>query len=269
MADVVLIVLRRAETVPALLQAGQRMATLMGGARLNVLAVRAPIQITGLAVEALIAEADSVVSDRAQEQQRVAALRTAVDRWAAETGSDAHWTEAEGSATAIIGERGSRADLIVSGQPSEDDRLARQAFSAALFATDRPVLLVPPESAALFGRRIAIAWRDEKRAINAVIPALRCLGTAEQVHVLMGVRDNTLAPSMPKVLMEHGIAAQLHAVAIGSEPFGKTLLDTARQLSADMLVMGAYAHSPLRELILGGVTRYVIDRADLPVLMRH
>jgi Flp pilus assembly protein TadB len=74
MADVVLIVLRGAETVRAVLQAGQRMATLMGGARLNVLAVRAPIQITGLAVEALIAEADSVVSDRAQEQQRVAAI---------------------------------------------------------------------------------------------------------------------------------------------------------------------------------------------------
>jgi nucleotide-binding universal stress UspA family protein len=269
MADVVLIVLMRPEAVPTLLQAGQRMATLMRGARLNVLAIREPIQVTGLAAEALIAEADSVVRDRAQEEQRVAALRAAFDRWAGETSSDVHWIEAEGSATAIIGERGSRADLIVSGPPSEDDRLARQAFSAAPFGTDRPVLLVPFESGALFGRRVAIAWRDEKRAISAVIPALRSLGNAEQVHVLMGVRDKASEPSMPKVLAEHGITAQLHAVPIGSEPFGKTLLDTARQLSADMLVMGAYAHSPLRELILGGVTRYVLDHADLPVLMRH
>ena len=269
MADVVLIVLRRPETAPALLQAGQTMTTLMEGARLNVLAVREPIQVTGLAAEVLIEEAVSVIRAKTQEQQRVAALRASFERWAGETGTDAHWIEVEGSASAIIGERGSRADLIVSGQPLEDDRLARQAFSAALFGTDRPVLLVPPGGAASFGRSVAIAWRDEKRAVRAVIPALRCLTNAEQVHVLMGVRDKTAAPNMPKVLVEHGIAAQLHAVPIGSEPFGKTLLDAVHQLSADMLVMGAYAHSPLRELILGGVTRYVLDHADLPVLMRH
>jgi nucleotide-binding universal stress UspA family protein len=56
---------------------------------------------------------------------------------------------------------------------------------------------------------------------------------------------------------------------IGSEPFGKTLLDKVHRLSADLLVMGAYAHSPLRELILGGVTRYILAHADIPVLMRH
>jgi nucleotide-binding universal stress UspA family protein len=52
-------------------------------------------------------------------------------------------------------------------------------------------------------------------------------------------------------------------------PFGKTLLDTAHRLSVDLLVMGAYAHSPLRELILGGVTNYMLAHADVPVLMRH
>jgi nucleotide-binding universal stress UspA family protein len=269
MADVVLVVLRRPEMVATLLQAGQRMASLMDGARLQVLAVGDRIQISGLAAEALIEEANSVVRARAQEQERVAALRAAFETWAGETGKEARWIEEEGSALTIIGERGSRADLIVSGQPLEDDRLARQSFSAALFGTDRPVLLVPPGTNASFGHRVAIAWRDEKRAINAVIPALRCLSNAEQVHVLMGVRGGASAPGMPKVLLEHGIAAQLHTVPIGSEPFGKTLLDTVHQLSADMLVMGAYAHSPLRELILGGVTRYVLDHADLPVLMRH
>jgi nucleotide-binding universal stress UspA family protein len=268
-ADVVLVVLRRPDMARALLQAANRITTLMDGARLNVLAVRDPLQVTGLAAEALIEEAESVVRGKAQEQQRIVALRTTFECWAGEITSDAHWIEEEGSAPAIIGERGSRVDLIVAGQPLEDDRPARQTFSAALFGTDRPVLLVPPGSTAVFGQHVAIAWRDEKRAARAVIPALRCLANAEQVHVLMGVRNGAPAPSMPTILLEHGIAAQLRAVPIGSEPFGKTLLDTAHQLSADMLVMGAYAHSPLRELILGGVTRYVLDHADLPVLMRH
>jgi nucleotide-binding universal stress UspA family protein len=74
---------------------------------------------------------------------------------------------------------------------------------------------------------------------------------------------------MPRVLLEHGISAQLHVLPIGSEPFGRTLLDAVHRLPADLLVMGAYAHSPLRELILGGVTQYMLDHADLPVLMRH
>ena len=56
---------------------------------------------------------------------------------------------------------------------------------------------------------------------------------------------------------------------IGCGPFGQTLLDEAHRVAADLLVMGAYAHSPLRELLLGGVTRYMLTHADLPILMRH
>jgi nucleotide-binding universal stress UspA family protein len=70
-------------------------------------------------------------------------------------------------------------------------------------------------------------------------------------------------------LVEHGIEAELQIIPIGEEPFGGTLLARAHAVGADMLVTGAYAHSPLRELILGGVTRYLIAHADLPVLMRH
>lgn len=269
MTDVVLVVLRRPEMADTLLHAALRIANLMGDARLSVLAVREPIEVSALAAEALMEEAESVVRARQREQQRVSALRSTYDKWMDKSDTAARWVEAEGSAPAIIGERGSRADLIVAGQPLEDDRLARQVFSAALFGTDRPVLLVPAGSTAAFGRRVAIAWRDERCAVNAVIPALRCLAGAEQVHVLMGVSDRASAPGMPRVLQEHGISAELHVLPIGSEPFGQTLLKKAHELGADMLVMGAYAHSPLRELILGGVTRYMLEQADLPVLMRH
>jgi nucleotide-binding universal stress UspA family protein len=269
MADVILVVLRRPEMAETLMRGAQRMAILMGGARLNVLAIREPIEISALAAEALIEEAGSIVRARQQEQRRIIALRSAFDSWLETSVVDACWAEATGNGLAILGERGSRADLIVAGQPLEDDRLARQAFSAALFGTDRPVLLVPPNSAVTFGRCVAIAWRDEKRAISAVLPALRWLAGAEQVHVLVGVRDRSRGLSIPPVLLEHEIPAELHVLPIGSEPFGQTLLDAAHRLSADMLVMGAYAHSPLRELILGGVTRYILDHANLPVLMRH
>jgi nucleotide-binding universal stress UspA family protein len=134
--------------------------------------------------------------------------------------------------------------------------------------------MVPPEPAmteggAAFGRSMAIAWRDEKPALRAVLPALRWFTRAERVHVLIGVRDTAERPGVPSVLLEHGLTVSLHVLALRPGPFGQTILDKAHALSADLLVMGAYAHSPLREMILGGVTRHMIAHADLPVLMRH
>ena len=77
-------------------------------------------------------------------------------------------------------------------------------------------------------------------------------------------------PRLPDILDEHGIAAKLHVLPItGQQAFGETLLRTAHQLGADMLVMGAFARHPVRSLILGGVTRHMLAHADLPVLMRH
>ena len=82
------------------------------------------------------------------------------------------------------------------------------------------------------------------------------------------------APASPKppfqrCFREHGIRAQAHAVPDHDGPVGAQLLKLAHELGADLLVMGAYAHGEWREALLGGVTRYVLDHAGLPVLMRH
>jgi len=202
----------------------------------------------------------------------MAALKAAFERWSGEAGAPAaiaHWIEAEGSAAAIVAERGSRADIIVAAAPAEQDHLVRSAFRAALFGTGRPILMMPPNVPAMFGRCVAIAWRDDKQTARAVLPALRCLESADEVHVITGMRDRVERPVMPRILVEHGIRAELHVLPLGSGPFGQALLDQAHAVGADLLVMGAYAHSPLRELILGGVTRYMLTHADLPILMRH
>jgi nucleotide-binding universal stress UspA family protein len=277
MSDVCLVVLVRPDAAPALLDAARRLTDLMDCACINVLAVRESNAVPPLSAEVVIDEADAYLIERARERERIAALKTVFDKWVAEAGPLAaitHWAEAEGSAAAIVGERGSRTDLIVAGAPAEDDAVSRQAFRAALFGTDRPVLMVPvlmsPRNApATFGRCVAIAWRDDKQTARAVLPALRCLQTAERVHVITGMRDRVERPLMPRILVEHGIQAELHVLPIGSGPFGQALLDEAHTVGADLLVMGAYAHSPLRELLLGGVTRYMLTHADLPILMRH
>ena len=271
MSDVILVVLGHAEAARELLHAAAEFKRLLGGAHINALAVKEPVHISALQAEVLVMEGDALVARMDKEHERVAALETIYGQWLAEAGDIAQhtrWIEAEGNAAAVVGERGSRADVIVAGQPGDRGRRIRQLFRAALFGTDRPVLMVPAGWHGTLGSCVAIAWRDDRPAARAVIPALRWLAAAERVHVLAGTRHGA-RPEMPKVLVEHGIRAELHALAIGSGPFGQTLLDTAHEIGADLLVMGAYTHSPLRELILGGVTQYMLDHADLPVLMRH
>ena len=167
--------------------------------------------------------------------------------------------------------RGCRADFIVAAQPAlDDDKAARHAFRAALFKTERPLLMLPSsQPAGMFGRNVAIAWRDDPRTLKAVVPAMRLLSEATEVHLLAGARAGSPTPTIPPVLVEHNVPAMLHVLAIGSGPFGELLLSRARELGADLLIMGAQGHTRLREMLLGGVTSYVVAHAELPVLMRH
>jgi nucleotide-binding universal stress UspA family protein len=268
MTDVILAVLARRETAHAVLDAATCLGALAGRANIIVLAVHAPVSV-GPFAEALMAETGDVEGER----RRIAMLKSAFDAWAdgaRQGGNAVQWVEQEGTASDIVEERGRRADTIVIARPlADDDAATGHAFWAALFHTERPVLVVPKGRSAAFGRRVAIAWRDDARTAKAIIPALRLLGSAEQVFLLAGVRKGVTAPGIPAVLPDHGIEAELRVLPIRAEVFGKLLLAMLHELGADMLVMGAYAHTPLREMIFGGVTRYMCEHADVPVLMRH
>jgi nucleotide-binding universal stress UspA family protein len=272
-ADVILAVLARRETAHGVLDAAQCLAGLGGRASIIVLAIDTPPPANPLAAEALMAEVGDVAASRRRDRRRIASLKTTFDAWASEArqaGFTVQWAEVEGAEGAVVEERGRRADFIVISRPMpDDDGPTRYEFQAALFRTERPVLVVPEGNSVRFGRRVAIAWRDDSRTAKAMIPALRVLGGAERVHLLAGVRKGVAAPGIPAVLQDHGISASLHILPIAEGPFGKALLEKLHELGADMLVMGAYAHNPLREMIFGGVTRYMCDHADVPVLMRH
>jgi len=273
MAEVVLVALHRLETAAEMLDAAECLAHLIGGARITALAVREPVHVSALGAESLTYEADALLAAKDREHRRMAVLKQAFERWVADRPSSTiavRWVEVEGNAATIMEERGNRADIVVISRPQEEDGASmRQAVRAALFATERPVLMLPPDPPVRFGRCVAIAWKDDPRMLKALIPALRLLARAEQVHVVIGVREGAARPVVPLVFREHDIRADLHVLPIGSGSFGEMLLEKVHQLGADLLVMGAYAHSPVREAILGGVTRYMLDHADLPVLMRH
>jgi nucleotide-binding universal stress UspA family protein len=254
------------------LAAAACLAALAGGAHINVLAARVPPLSTIMPTEEVMTRGKEARL-RAQERARAASLKAIYDAWNASArrpDGATEWFECEVVANALIAEWGRRADAIVVERPDRHARgMTSQALSAALFETDRPVLVVPSALTTTFGRRIAIAWRDDPHATRAVLSALRYASQATSVHLLAGMRPDSAKPAIPEILVEHGVSADLHIIPIGNEPVGGMLLARAHEVGADMLVMGAYAHSPLRERILGGVTRYLIAHADLPVLMRH
>ena len=274
MPGVILAVVESPGAVVPVLAGAQLLAELTGTARVNVLAIRVPPIATIMPTEEVLTpERESRI--RAVEQARVAALRQAYDAWAAaarKAGLEPEWFDIEARADEAVKEWGGRADFIVLKRPwHHDPEPERQALHAALFDTDRPVLVIPPEGPPrTFGRRVAIAWRDDNRTVRSVLAALRWLGRAERIHVLAGAQEGAPAPRLPDILVEHRVEADLHVLPVtGQRVFGEVLLAKAHELGADLLVMGAFVHHPARTLLLGGVTRYMLSHADLPVFMRH
>ncbi len=276
MSSVILAVLDHPSASGGLLAAAACLADIVGGARINALLVRTPPEATIVASEEVLTLRREIAV-RALEASRSAATRTVFQAWAAtapQVGAAARWIEVEGMVEDVVREWGRRADWIVIERPAHRDYgTSWHGVRAALFTTDRPVLVLPSSAGPSFGRRVAIAWRDDRRedehTTKAVLAALRCLASAERVHLLAGRREGAGQPAIPAILVEHEIAAELHVLPIGSGAFGAALLAEAHKLGADMLVMGAYVHHPLRGWLLGGVTRYMLAHADLPVLMRH
>src|ERR1035437_4486840 len=147
MTDVILAVLGRRETARGVLDAAQCLAALAGRASIMVLAVDPPPPANPLAAEALMAEVGDVAASRNRDRGRIASLKTIFDASASgarRTGVTVRWNEVEGAEGVVVEERGRRADFVVIARPTpDDDAPTRRESPAALFHTERPVLVVP------------------------------------------------------------------------------------------------------------------------------
>lgn len=184
------------------------------------------------------------------------------------------WREEIGREDQLVALRGRRTDLVVVGRPAEAmDQSAFMTLHAAIFETARPVLLTPSEKPETIGRNIAIAWNGSMQAARAVSSALPLLTEADKVYLAafdterseMRFRGHELGEH----LSWHGIETlRVEPIAKGQD-VGAALLETCAAHDIDLLVMGAYTHSRLMQIVFGGVTRHVIDNAKIPVLMSH
>lgn len=207
----------------------------------------------------------------AREQVALADAPTAEAR----AGVSAQWHVERGDDARMIASSGMTSDLIVAGRGAEHDITNRGVLEATLLESGRPLLipgLIPgaPESPAVVGGTVAIAWKPTPQCARAVAAAQPFLARARDVVVLAvaegeGAGD---ADRLVRNLAWHGLRVRAELLHPGDQEPVETLL-AAAGAKAGLLVMGGYGHSRLREWVFGGFTQRVLTHAPLPVLMAH
>jgi len=166
------------------------------------------------------------------------------------------------------------ADLVVISRPERTGQMSDPPGLAEslVLSSGRPIILFPPRGTASRVRRILIGWNATREAIRAVADAVPVLARADAVEVLIVDYQRQRArhgqePGAEIARRLAALGAQVEVQRLSSGDVGHLLLSQAVAFRADLLVIGAYGHSTLRERLFGGVTRTVLYQAGLPVLM--
>lgn len=235
--------------------------------------------LSGAMIEEMMAATEKESGERAQ------LLRALFDRAVAahqvslaEPTADQHiptasFAAAVGREEDVVAQQARLADLTVIAHPEAGgDAASADALHAVLFDSGRPVLLAPGTPPAIIGQRICVAWNGTAESASAVTAALPWLQQAEAVRILSSEGYQRRGPSAEELasyLALHGITADLGTIRPVGGVVGAGILAVAEEFGADLVTMGAYSHSRLRQLILGGVTRHVLEHARLPILMNR
>lgn len=155
--------------------------------------------------------------------------------------------------------------------------LENQTVDGALFESGRPLLLMPqPDVPKPRFRRVLVAWNAKREVARALADAMPFLLKSEEVCLMVidpevGLQDHGEEPGadMAPILTRHGLNVSVKAIASEGRFVSDVILTEADQFGADLVIMGAYGHSRLRENILGGTTREMLENSPLPVFLSH
>ena len=169
------------------------------------------------------------------------------------------------------------ADLVICAKSSDDSPDPWSEFpETAVLQSGRPVLLLPPGSKPQFGSHVVIAWNNTRESTRAVFDSLDLLRSAISVQAVTLVEDEDERPfavaagaRLIAALSRHGIPAKSEVSFAGNKSAGEILLSRLTDEGCDLLIMGGYSRSPLREMIFGGVSRVVLRETWVPTLVSH
>lgn len=183
-----------------------------------------------------------------------------------------------GTVNLLVGSRSRFADLVVLGKPYDKgkDNAEAAILEAVLFSGGVPVLLLPEGTKVpVKPKRAVVAWNDSAEALEAIRAALPLLQAAELVSIVIidppkhAIDRSDPGGLLTQMLSRHGVRCEITVLAGTMPRTSDTLQRHISEIGADLLVMGAYGHSRLREALLGGATRNILEDATLPVIMKH
>ena len=211
-----------------------------------------------------------------EAQQDAETIRANMEGAANAAGLPFEWRSVEGFAEDIVPVHARYADLCILGQDdpdASDPSAGRSLAIVTVMHAGRPVLVVPyVGSFESLGTNIMVGWNGSREAARAVQDALPLLKRARQVSVLSinpETRDHIAGADIAAALARHGVNTEAERTVSGDVAVGELLLSEASDLGADMIVVGGYGRSRLRELILGGVSQTLMEAMTVPVFMSH
>jgi nucleotide-binding universal stress UspA family protein len=179
-----------------------------------------------------------------------------------------------GALSELVAVRARFADLVVLPRPYGEGRGPEDeaVVEAAMFDGRAPVVVLPDplRDIGIRGRRVVVAWNESGEAMAAVRAALPMLQGADLVSVTV-VDPPNWGPEpgvdLTQMLVRHGVKAEVAVLARTAPRISDVLMRHVRDINADVLVIGAYGHSRLREAILGGATRDLLAEAEVPLFL--
>lgn len=185
----------------------------------------------------------------------------------------ATWDETVGELETVLALAGRVTDITILDKPESEIQFTERAFDTAVFSSGRPVLVLPERTPEDLLCHVVIAWNGSLEAARIIGQSIDLLHQAERVSIIQV--DSNHEPEVGNAglrdyLRWHGIVTRpLPIVVSDAGSLGQAILTEASRNDATLLVMGAYTHSRIRQFLLGGVTRHVLDHAAIPVLMAH
>jgi nucleotide-binding universal stress UspA family protein len=218
----------------------------------------------------------------AQERENEQATRSALNQFntaCARAGVSAEpltLTASYGGVGEQFGRIARRFDVAIVGQAEPETSAVEEIIAeSALFESGRPVIVVPYIQKAPFKLdNVMVCWDGSRSAARAIADAMPLLAKSGRVEVVIvtnerGKQDEIEGADIGAHLARHGLDVEIKRTALGDIDVADVLLSHAADSGSDLIVMGGYGHSRLREFVLGGVTRSILRSMTAPVLMAH
>lgn len=271
----ILVALRTSEEAGRLIET----AAAFGGEKCHIIVAHSESEPPIYASPDGIAAAEYYARVAEDSKKRLGQVRKAAAAASRKFGIESEWRASISPANDELGialTSAYSADLVIAGQGDPQHGVLSHS-ERLLFETGRPVLFVPfGAKAAKPPQTVLVAWKESRESARALFEALPLLKKAKTVEVILvdppagRVAETANAgDGIAAALARHGIKAKLRIAPDGGTPTGTVIQDRAAEVGADMVVMGAYGHSRLREMILGGVTRQILQLMRVPTFMAH